>query len=110
MSEKKKGPVTVNLDVVISDVKGEPHKGGQKIGEVIADFFCLRKGGNARKQWQWALALGEGKEIILDRVDFDEFKKLIDNENEMLVNMIKAQAMEIILAAEKKADEPIDEP
>lgn len=106
----KKSKIKVDLNQPILSVKGKPLQPEEEntLSLVLADYLSARRGGNARKQWQWALQLGSDGVLELDRVDFDELKNVVEKEDEMLRNIVKAQVLEVLLNAEKEADASVD--
>lgn len=65
------------------------------LGKGLATSLAYSKKGDSIKYWGWALKLDEGKELELDKSDYDTLKSFI-KENEGLIVMIKAQLLEVM--------------
>jgi hypothetical protein len=65
------------------------------IGKVIASALISGTKGDALKFMEWAFLLHEGKELDLDKSDYETLKSFITN-SESITILVKGQALEII--------------
>lgn len=84
----------VNFNKLLKDLDGREIPHGNA-GKVIANVLVSQTKGDAVKYWGWAQKLHDGKEMELDKSDFDTLKNFI-KDSEVLPVLTKAQVLEIM--------------
>lgn len=84
----------INLNKSVIDLEKNPIDGAF-IGKIIAQALISGTKGDALKFMEWAFILHQGKELDLDKSDYETLKSFVVN-SEVISILVKGQALEII--------------
>lgn len=78
----------VNLNFEVKDLSGKSIE-GTNVGKILAEVMVRSSKGDSIKIMDWALKLYNKQEIEISDGDFDTFKSLVENNEEITV-LVKA--------------------
>ncbi|HXP52191.1 MAG TPA: hypothetical protein VN922_19700 [Bacteroidia bacterium] len=93
--------IAINLNKPLLDLDGAEIPNAN-IGKAVAAQLAGSNKGEALKFYDWAVAMHKGEDLSVDKSDF---KKIYDfiKDSDVFTNILKAQAIQILDAAEKSA-------